>query len=426
MGYVNKKGVIMRKLSIIVAHPYQQHSFQTASAIKHMGDLQAYITTVYDKNSSITALVKKLLKGDNLKRANNRRCSYLSDNEVIQFCEFESLLLLLLHRIDKSRKFYDLLNAYILKKFNRKLAKYIMNNNTDAVILYDTLCAECIRILRENSSKTKIIIDMSAPNFSYMDHFFSESVKKYPKYSLKLKNEMKSQKYLDKLADSKYEIDNADYFLVASQFSKKSLIYSGINENTIFVCKYGINMDCSNIDKQKNNKVRIIFIGDVNQKKGIVDFVQIARELNTNDFEFNIVGKYEEDDPVYTSNKDLCNFYGYVTHDEVLNICENMDIIIFPSLSDGFGLSVIEAMSKKVVPIVSTNAGVSDIVNNGINGFIFNIGDIETVVGKCRYLQNNFQVLNDMQNEAYKYVSNMKWTDYYKQIEDAIVNVFEF
>lgn len=416
----------MRKLSIIVAHPYQQHSFQTASAIKHMGDLQAYITTVYDKDSSITALVKKLLKGDNLKRANNRRCSYLNDTEVIQFCEFESLLLLLLHRIDKSRKFYDLLNAYILKKFNRKLAKYIMKNNTDAVILYDTLCAECISILRENNCKSKIIIDMSAPNFSYMDHFFSENVKKYPKYSLMLKNEMKSQKYLNRLAASKYEIDNADYFLAASQFSKKSLIYSGINENTIFICKYGINMDYSNLDKQKNNKVRIIFIGDVNQKKGIIDFVKIARILTTNDFEFNIVGKYDEDDQIYTSNKDLCNFYGYVTHDEVLNICENMDIIIFPSLSDGFGLSVIEAMSKKVVPIVSTNAGVSDIVNNGVNGFTFNIGDIENVVARCRYLKNDFSALRNMQNEAFECVSNMKWTDYYKQIENAINSVFDF
>lgn len=416
----------MRKLSIIVAHPYQQHSFQTASAIKHMGDLQAYITTVYDKDSSITALVKKLLKGDNLKRANNRRCSYLNDTEVIQFCEFESLLLLLLHRIDKSRKFYDLLNAYILKKFNRKLAKYIMKNNTDAVILYDTLCAECISILRENYCKSKIIIDMSAPNFSYMDHFFSENVKKYPKYSLMLKNEMKSQKYLNRLAASKYEIDNADYFLVASQFSKKSLIYSGINENTIFLCKYGINMDYSNLDKQKNNKVRIIFIGDVNQKKGIIDFVKIARVLTNNDFEFNIVGKYDEDDQIYTSNKDLCNFYGYVTHDEVLNICENMDIIIFPSLSDGFGLSVIEAMSKKVVPIVSTNAGVSDIVNNGVNGFTFNIGDIENVVARCRYLKNDFSALRNMQNEAFECVSNMKWTDYYKQIENAINSVFDF
>lgn len=416
----------MRKLSIIVAHPYQQHSFQTASAIKHMGDLQAYITTVYDKDSSITALVKKLLKGDNLKRANNRRCSYLNDTEVIQFCEFESLLLLLLHRIDKSRKFYDLLNAYILKKFNRKLAKYIMKNNTDAVILYDTLCAECISILRENNCKSKIIIDMSAPNFSYMDHFFSENVKKYPKYSLMLKNEMKSQKYLNRLAASKYEIDNADYFLVASQFSKKSLIYSGINENTIFLCKYGINMDYSNLEKQKNNKVRIIFIGDVNQKKGIIDFVKIARVLTNNDFEFNIVGKYDEDDQIYTSNKDLCNFYGYVTHDEVLNICENMDIIIFPSLSDGFGLSVIEAMSKKVVPIVSTNAGVSDIVNNGVNGFTFNIGDIENVVARCRYLKNDFSALRNMQNEAFECVSNMKWTDYYKQIENAINSVFDF
>ena len=415
----------MGKYNIIVAHPYQQHSFQTASAIKQMGALQSYITTVYDKNSSITALVKRLLKGDNLKRANNRKCSYLEDREVIQFCEFESLVLLLLHRIDKSRKIYDRLNTYILKKFNRKLAKYIIKNNIDAIILYDTLCAECIKILRENKTETKIIIDMSAPNFAYMDYFFSENVKKYPKYSENLLNEMKSAKYLERLKNSKYEIENADYFFVASEFSEESLVYSGINKNSIFICKYGIYMDNCNFIKQKSAKIRIIFIGDVTQKKGIIDFIQIIRNLNVNDFEFNIVGKYDEDDPIYKSNKSICNFYGYVTHDEVLKICENMDVIIFPSLSDGFGLSVIEAMSKKVVPIVSKNAGVSDIIINGVNGFTFEVGDNEMVVSKCRYLKDDKLALNSMQNEAFKCVSTMKWTDYYKQIEEAIKIIFE-
>ena len=73
-----------------------------------------------------------------------------------------------------------------------------------------------------------------------------------------------------------------------------------------------------------------------------------------------------------------------------------MDVIIFPSLSDGFGLSVIEAMSKKVVPIVSKNAGVSDIIINGVNGFTFEVGDNEMVVSKCRYLKDDKLALNSM------------------------------
>ena len=79
-------------------------------------------------------------------------------------------------------------------------------------------------------------------------------MKKYPKYSEKLLNEMKSAKYLERLKNSKYEIENADYFFVASEFSEESLVYSGINKNSIFICKYGIYMDNCNFIKQKSAK----------------------------------------------------------------------------------------------------------------------------------------------------------------------------
>lgn len=198
----------MKSCKIVVAHPYQQHSFRTASAVKKMGCLYAYVTTVYDKKKSITSFAKKILRGDNLKRANGRRCSALNDVEVIQFCELKSLFLLLLHRIDKSKRYYNKLNKLILHHYNIKLAKYLMKNQVDVVILYDTLCAECIKILRKNNFKIKIIIDMSAPNALYMDKFYLESIEKNKAVSGKLYEEVNSEDYKNKLVTAKYEIDS--------------------------------------------------------------------------------------------------------------------------------------------------------------------------------------------------------------------------
>ena len=50
-------------MKVIVAHPDRQHSFFLATALKRRGILDAYITTIYDKETSITAKVKKILKG---------------------------------------------------------------------------------------------------------------------------------------------------------------------------------------------------------------------------------------------------------------------------------------------------------------------------------------------------------------------------
>ncbi len=48
------------KPKVIVVHPDKQHSFMTAKAIKDMGVLDKYITTVYDKNASFTHILASL------------------------------------------------------------------------------------------------------------------------------------------------------------------------------------------------------------------------------------------------------------------------------------------------------------------------------------------------------------------------------
>ena len=410
---------------IVVAHPYQQHSFQTASAIKNRFGLFKYVTTVYDKKQSFTGVVKMIFKGDNLKRAGKRKCAYLDDEEVLQFCELESLILLLLYRIDKSRILYKRWNKHILKKYNRKLANYLLKNKVDIVILYDTVCAECIRILKSKQSKTKIIIDMSAPSLLYMDDWFKKSSKMYPQQSRLLIEEMMTSEYKNQLKTAKYELDNADLFFVASEFSKESLLFSGVNASRIFICRYGINIEPMKSTKRVCEKLRIVFIGNVTQKKGIIDFVKIASLLGTAKFEYTVVGVYDPENEIYKQYESTINFLGYVTHDNVLSVCEQMDIIIFPSLSDGFGLSVIEAMSREVLPIVSINAGVSDIISHDVNGYLFSPGEVGRVVDICSALEANRDLLREKQIKAFNSVSELKWENYYDDIGNAIDSFFD-
>jgi glycosyltransferase involved in cell wall biosynthesis len=49
-----------------------------------------------------------------------------------------------------------------------------------------------------------------------------------------------------------------------------------------------------------------------------------------------------------------------------------IDVLILPSLNEAFGLVVLEAMSYGVVPVVSSTAGVAEIIEHAKNGFVFN------------------------------------------------------
>ena len=86
-------------MKVLLVHPGKQHSFETAKALKEAGVFYKYVTTVYDKDNSLTNKIKHLLKGKNLKKANTRKCPYLKDEEVIQIYEWWGLLVLLISKL---------------------------------------------------------------------------------------------------------------------------------------------------------------------------------------------------------------------------------------------------------------------------------------------------------------------------------------
>lgn len=153
-------------MKVIVAHPGQQHSYQAAIALKEKGMLYRYVTTVYDSPNSLMMRVgKRFMKRDNLKRAQGRK-NELLDGNVTQFCELYGLMLLLILRLDKTKKrvFYNKFNQFVSRRFGRKVADYAIKHEVDAVICYDTSSAECFRILEKKAPKIIRILDNAAPN----------------------------------------------------------------------------------------------------------------------------------------------------------------------------------------------------------------------------------------------------------------------
>ncbi|MCZ6613551.1 MAG: glycosyltransferase family 4 protein, partial [Thaumarchaeota archaeon] len=73
---------------------------------------------------------------------------------------------------------------------------------------------------------------------------------------------------------------------------------------------------------------------------------------------------------------------GYLPNEEVPCIYSRMDALILPSYLEGFGLTVLEAWQFKKPVIVSKGAGVSELVEDGLNGLTHKQGDYEDLADK--------------------------------------------
>jgi len=100
---------------------------------------------------------------------------------------------------------------------------------------------------------------------------------------------------------------------------------------------------------------------------------------------------------------------GYVPN--VSQIYNNCSVYVQPSVTEGFGLEVLEAMSYGRPVIVSSGAGASDLVTDGFDGFIVPPRNPEAIADKLRYFRNQPELIVDMGKRAREKALNYSWDE---------------
>lgn len=410
-------------IEILVAHPGRQHSFRVATALQHYGMLKGYVTTVYDKESSLfMRLVKKFIHGDELKRAEKRKCPDVNDDKVIQFCEFGGLFILLLLRIDKKQKFYRKYNHALSVRFQKRLAHYIIKNNIKYVISYDTNSSVLYDVLRDKAPGIIRIIDNAHPCRNYLYKVYNDKNDKSGpfKKTYEACGYLLDKKNADQFGD---EAKKADIHIVASSFSKQASVFNGIPEEHIIVAPYGVdNKAFRPWEKDYVNGLKVLFVGEINQRKGIYQILEAAKQLHCEGVEFNLVGTGTELAPeLYKPYEPYVNFLGRISFEKLQEIYGTSHIFIFPSMGEGFGLVIPEALSSGLPVIASRNCAGPDLIKDGFNGFIIDAGSTQQLIEKIRWFMDHMEQLPRMQENAIESVKDMTWMSYEENLINQLV-----
>lgn len=402
-----------KSIKILVAHPGQQHSYRTASALKRNGLLAGYVTTVYDKESfNLMKLLKHFLSGESLLRASKRKNLDLSDSDVIQYGEWRGLVEIFLSRYDKKRKLYDWWHNNTSDYFGRKVANLAIKEGVDAVILYDTNASECFRILKKKSPSILRVMDITAANRLYMKQIYEKDMSLMPQFSDKLRVERKllwKKKYCKRYQD---EIALTQLFLTPSNFVKESLKYSCVQDEQIEICPYGTNFETVNRDYNifPSDPLKAVYVGNVTEMKGIGYLLEAAMQIPPEKVEITLVGNYDNTTHLFDKYMERVNFLGRIPHEKVKAILCTSDIFVFPSLGEGLSLSVLEAMACGLPCIVTKNSGANDAIIEGVNGYVVDIQDVESIRNKVLWFANHRERIPEMGRAAARSAEKYKWS----------------
>ena len=167
-------------------------------------------------------------------------------------------------------------------------------------------------------------------------------------------------------------------------------------------------------------KLRVLFVGSLGQRKGL-GYVLQAMELLGGAAELTLIGRKISENcrPL----NDAVKRHRWVTsipHAEVLSEMSRHDVLVFPSLFEGFGLVILEAMSQGLPVITTPNSGGLDVVTDGVDGFSVPIRSAEAIAQKLEMLAADRALLAQMKAAAFATARRNTWESYRTRLVEIL------
>lgn len=209
----------------------------------------------------------------------------------------------------------------------------------------------------------------------------------------------------------------ASDFITTSTFTQKTLIENGIVEDLIEVVPYGVDVSEFIPRKQfrainKGEQIRLLFVGSFNQRKGLSYLLQAVSELQKegNNLSLTLCGRgimdYEMLDHFYIKELNVKND---IPKSDLVKLMHESDLFVFPSLCEGFGLVLLEAMATGL-PVITTNrTGGLDFIDNEVEGFVIEAQSVEALKHNILRYSSHPKLLQTMGEAAIKKVEKYSW-----------------
>jgi glycosyltransferase involved in cell wall biosynthesis len=224
-----------------------------------------------------------------------------------------------------------------------------------------------------------------------------------------------------KLLRKDEELQLADRIFVASSFTAKTLLSFPGKLAPVTVVPYGFPQVGPTKKYSQSGPLKVLFVGGLSQRKGIANLFEAVAILGKS-VELTVVGRKSTSDcPALDEALAKHKWIPSLPHAEVLKLMQTQDVLVFPSLFEGFGLVITEAMSQGI-PVITTDRTVGpDIIENGRNGWLVEAGSTEALVIAIENLIIHRHLIANAGNEAMLTAASRPWEVYGAELAEAII-----
>lgn len=216
------------------------------------------------------------------------------------------------------------------------------------------------------------------------------------------------------------ELSLATKVIVASHITKKSLESIGFEPHRIAVIPYGISVPPKKIDSERRDTLRVLFVGRVGPRKGVHRLLAVWNRLALQNAELLLAGVDEFPSGFLKKSLGRAHFLGHRSAHELALLYQDADLLVLPSLVEGFGMVLLEALAHGTPILASNHTAAPDILARHPCGWSFTHGDDEALAEGLAHAHSNRAELYDLRQDARIAASLFSWKAYRQNLVGTV------
>ena len=219
------------------------------------------------------------------------------------------------------------------------------------------------------------------------------------------------------------ELREADLVLVNSEFSRRDLVAYGLPVGKVVVASLGVDLDRFSPGVRRGGSGRIVYVGSVQPRKGVLYLARAVEGLRAegSTCALHVYGSGEGDYVRLLESfvaSGTLELHGFVPHSRIAGVLRDADVFAFPTLSDGFGLVVYEAMACGVPVVATDRCGAA--LKDGVNALVVRHGDAAALKEALRRLLDDPALAASLAAAALETARASSWEQYRMVVASAI------
>jgi glycosyltransferase involved in cell wall biosynthesis len=305
----------------------------------------------------------------------------------------------------------------VFQSLDRRVARRLADvRDVNGVYAYEDGASATFEAARRRG--IACIYDLPIGYWRVAHEIYAEEAEREPQWACTLSGMRDSE---EKLARKDCEIALADTVLVASSFTRRTILAAPKAPSNIHVIPYGAPVsEGLPAERRGGGPLRVFFAGSLSQRKGLSYLIEAAAMLGKR-IELTLLGTMVSDECApLNAALGRYRWIRSLPHAEVLREMGRHDVFVFPSLFEGFGLVILEAMARGLPVITTAHTAGPDLIEDGVDGFLIPIRSSGAIAEKLELLASERPRLEAMREAAIATARRFTWGNYQRRLVEVL------